>query len=116
MKLTKSLLLPYLKRFWLMLLSVVLVGAFGCGILIGLRNAFHNVKNSIYQLKDECGYPDLYAQTIDGVEDKYLSYSINKNKDAIFSHQYYCIVNFKTILFNLHFIILLHILIYYHLT
>lgn len=74
MKLTKSLLLPYLKRFWLMLLSVVLVGAFGCGILIGLRNAFHNVKNSIYQLKDECGYPDLYAQTIDGVEDKYLSY------------------------------------------
>ncbi len=74
MKLTKSLLLPYLKRFWLMLLSVILVGAFGCGILIGLRNAYHTVESAIYQLKDECGYPDLYAQTIDGVEDKYLSY------------------------------------------
>ncbi len=74
MKLAKSLLLPYLKRFWLMLLSVVLVGAFGCGILIGLRNSFHSVKDGINLLVDECGYPDLYAQTIDGVETSYLSY------------------------------------------
>ena len=74
MKLAKSLLLPYLKRFWLMLLSVVLVGAFGCGILIGLRNSFHSVKDGINLLVDECGYPDLYAQTIDGVETSYLSF------------------------------------------
>jgi hypothetical protein len=57
-----------------MLLSVVLVGAFGCGILIGLRNSFHSVKDGINLLVDECGYPDLYAQTIDGVETSYLSF------------------------------------------
>ena len=74
MKLAKSLLLPYLKRFWLMLLSIVLVGAFGCGILIGLRNAYHSLDTNIHSLIDECGYPDLYAQTIDGVDESYLSY------------------------------------------
>ena len=74
MKLAKSLLLPYLKRFWLMLLSVVLVGAFGCGILIGLRNSFHSVEDGIHLLVDECGYPDLFIQTIDGVETQYISY------------------------------------------
>ena len=74
MKLAKSLLIPYLKRFWLMLLSIVLVGAFGCGILIGLRNAYHSLDSNVHALLDECGYPDLYAQTLDGVETSYLSY------------------------------------------
>lgn len=68
MKLVKSLLIPYLKRFWLMLLSVVLVGAFGCGILIGLRNAYHSLDTNITTLVEECGYPDLYIQTIGHVE------------------------------------------------
>ena len=74
MKLAKSFLLPYIKRFWLMLLSVVLVGAFGCGILIGLRNAYHSLEANIHTLIDECGYPDLYVQTIGDIEDSYLSY------------------------------------------
>ena len=73
MKLVKSLLLPYLKRFWLMLLSVILVGAFGCGILIGLRNAYHSLNTNINALITECGYPDLYVQTIGKVERSYLS-------------------------------------------
>ena len=77
MKLARSLLLPYLKRFWLMLLSVILVGAFGCGILIGLRNAYHSVAESINTLLNECGYPDLYVKTIDNVENTYLSYLPN---------------------------------------
>ena len=74
MKLVKALLLPYFKRFWLMLLSVVLVGAFGCGILIGLRNSYHSLNNSIQQLLTECGYPDLFVQTIDGVDSSYLKF------------------------------------------
>jgi len=74
MKLVKSLLIPYLKRFWLMLLSVVLVGAFGCGILIGLRNSYHSVVNAIDTLVDECGYPDLYMQTLGDLENSYLTY------------------------------------------
>ena len=74
MRLVKSLLLPYFKRFWLMLLSVILVGAFGCGILIGLRNAYHSIDTNIHSLIQECGYPDLYAQTIEGVESSYLDY------------------------------------------
>ena len=74
MKLAKTFLLPYIKRFWLMLLSVVLVGAFGCGILIGLRNAYHSLETNINTLVDECGYPDLYVQTIGDIEDSYLSY------------------------------------------
>ena len=57
-----------------MLLSVVLVGGFGCGILIGLRNAFHSLDTNINALLDECGYPDLYVQTIGNIEDNYLSY------------------------------------------
>ena len=77
MKLAKSLLIPYLKRFWLMLLSVVLVGAFGCGILIGLRNAYHSVDEGINLLLNECGYPDLYVKTIDDVDNTYLSYLPN---------------------------------------
>lgn len=74
MKLAKSLLLPYLKRFWLMLTSVIIVGAFGCGILIGLRNAYHSLNANTNALISECGYPDLYVQTIDKVERSYLSY------------------------------------------
>ena len=73
MKLVKTLLLPYLKRFWLLLLSVVLVGAFGCGILIGLRNAYHSLNINIHSLVQECGYPDLYVQTIGKVERSYIS-------------------------------------------
>ena len=74
MKLAKSLVVPYLKRFWLMLLSVVLVGAFGCGILIGLRNAFHSLEANIHVLLDECGYPDLYVEMNGEIEDSYLAY------------------------------------------
>ena len=74
MKLTKSLLLPYLKRFWLMLLSVVLVGSFGCGILIGMRNAYHSLNENVTSLIEECGYPDLYAQMIEDTSASYLSF------------------------------------------
>ena len=74
MKLAKSLLFPYLKRFWLMLLSVVLVGAFGCGILIGMRNAYYSLNSNVNALLEECGYPDLYVQTIDDISASYLSY------------------------------------------
>lgn len=74
MKLAKTLLFPYMKRFWPMLLSVVLVGAFGCGILIGLRDAFHSLNQNIDSLVSECGYPDLYVQMIDGVDESYLSF------------------------------------------
>ena len=77
MRLAKTFILPYLKRFWLMLLSVVLVGAFGCGILIGLRNAYYSLNENVNLLLDECGYPDLYAQTIDNVSDSYLAFLPN---------------------------------------
>ena len=56
-----------------MLLSVILVGAFGCGILIGLRNAYHSLNININALLDECGYPSLYVQTIDNIDKSYLS-------------------------------------------
>ena len=81
MRLAKTFLLPYLKRFWPMLLSVVLVGAFGCGILIGLRDAYHSLSVNITSLVAECGYPDLYVQTIDGVEESYLSFLPNDYND-----------------------------------
>lgn len=74
MKLAKALLLPYLKRFWLMFLSIILVGAFGCGILIGLRNAYHSLDENVSSLIDECGYPDLYVQTLTQIDNAYLSY------------------------------------------
>jgi len=47
MRLAKTFIIPYLKRFWLMLLSVIFVGAFGCGILIGLRNAYHSLDKNV---------------------------------------------------------------------
>lgn len=81
MKLAKSLLFPYLKRFWLMLLSVVLVGAFGCAILIGMRNAYHSLDTNVNALLEECGYPDLYTQLIDDVDYSYLSYMPNDFND-----------------------------------
>ena len=73
MKLAKTLLVPYLKRFSLMLISVMLVGAFGCGILIGLRNAYHSLESNVTSLLAECGYPDLYMETIDDIDASYLS-------------------------------------------
>lgn len=73
MKLAKSLLFPYLKRFWLMFLSIVIVGAFGCGILIGMRNSYHSLNSNVEALIAECGYPDLYVQTIDDVESAYIA-------------------------------------------
>ena len=74
MRLARRLLFPYLKRFFLMLLSVILVGAFGCGILIGLRNAYHSLDTNVNSLILECGYPDLYVKTIDEVDKSVLSY------------------------------------------
>ena len=55
-----------------MLLSVILVGGFGCGILIGLRNAYHSLDINIHALINECGYPDLYVETIGNIETSYL--------------------------------------------
>ena len=72
MKLAKTLFAPYIKRFWPMLLSVVLVGAFGCGVLIGLRNAYHSLQANVSSLLIECGYPDLYVETTEGIEESYL--------------------------------------------
>lgn len=74
MRLAKTFIIPYLKRFWLMLLSVIFVGAFGCGILIGLRNAYHSLDKNVNTLLKECDYPDLYAQTIQNVDGTYLTY------------------------------------------
>lgn len=74
MKLVRTMLIPYLKRFWLMFLSVILVGAFGCGILIGLRNAYYSLDRNINGLVSECGYPDLYAQTISEIDYSYISF------------------------------------------
>ena len=74
MRLAKTFIIPYLKRFWLMLLSVIFVGAFGCGILIGLRNAYHSLDKNVNTLLKECDYPDLYAQTIQNVDATYLTY------------------------------------------
>ncbi len=71
MKLAKTLLLPYLKRFWLMLLSVVFVGAFGVGILVGLRDAYLSLENNIWGLVQECGYPDFYLQTVPEIATSY---------------------------------------------
>lgn len=48
-----------------MLLSVTFVGAFGCAIFIGLRDAYITLRDEIWNLVDECGYPDLYIETID---------------------------------------------------
>ena len=74
MKLARALLFPYLKRFWLMLLSIILVGAFGCGILIGMRNAYHSLNTNVNALIEECGYPDLYAQTLNNIDVTYLDF------------------------------------------
>jgi putative ABC transport system permease protein len=71
-------LLPYLKRFWLMLLSVVLVGAFGTGILIGLRNAYINMENGVDSFLEEYAYPDI---TVGVNQDVPMSWLIFLPKD-----------------------------------
>lgn len=71
MKLAKTFLLPYLKRFWLMLLSVAFVGAFGSGILIGLRDSYLSLETNIWNLVNECGYPDFYLQTVPEIATSY---------------------------------------------
>lgn len=57
-----------------MLTSIVLVGAFGCGILIGLRDAYHSLDHNVSTLLDECGYPDLYVKTSGDIDYSYISY------------------------------------------
>ena len=74
MKLARTFLIPYLKRFWLMLISVIFVGAFGCSILIGLRDAYYTLTVEIKNLIAETGFPDLYFQTIAPVSKEWLSY------------------------------------------
>ncbi len=71
MKLARTFLFPYLKRFWLMLLSVVFVGAFGSGILIGLRDSYLSLETNIWNLVNECGYPDFYLQTVPEIATSY---------------------------------------------
>ena len=57
-----------------MLISVVFVGAFGCSILIGLRDSYITLCNEIGNLIAETHYPDLYFQTINEVGDDLLNY------------------------------------------
>ncbi len=71
MKLAKTFLFPYLKRFWLMLLSVVFVGAFGVGILVGLRDAYLSLEANTWSLVEECGYPDFYLETVPEIATSY---------------------------------------------
>ena len=59
MRLARALVLPYLKRFWLMLISVVLVGAFGCAILIGLRDAYLTLNSEVNNFLNNYHYPDV---------------------------------------------------------
>ena len=59
MRLSKALVIPYLKRFWVMLISVVLVGAFGCAILIGLRNAYITLDSEVNNFLNNYHYPDV---------------------------------------------------------
>ena len=85
MKLAKALVIPYLKRFWLMLISVVLVGAFGCGILIGLRDAYLTLDSEVDNFLNNYHYPDVTVGLVDDFdleltnyidEEKYVEYHI----------------------------------------
>ena len=85
MRLAKALVIPYLKRFWLMLISVVLVGAFGCGILIGLRDAYITLDNEVNNFLNNYHYPDVTVGLVDDFdleltnyinEEKYVEYHI----------------------------------------
>ena len=86
MKLAKTLVIPYLKRFWLMLISVVLVGAFGVGILIGLRNAYLTLNKEVNNFLDNYHYPDIsvgltsdfdYSLTNNITKEQYDEYNID---------------------------------------
>ena len=57
-----------------MLISIVFVGAFGCSILIGLRDAYIALDAGINDLIAETGYPDLYFETISPVGRDLLTY------------------------------------------
>ena len=59
MRLAKKLVIPYLKRFWIMLISIILVGAFGCGILIGLRDAYITLDREVDNFLTNYHYPDV---------------------------------------------------------
>lgn len=74
MKLAKTLLLPYFKRFWAMLISVIFVGAFGCSILIGLRDSYITLDREISNLLEETNYPDLYIESIGEIPGEIIDY------------------------------------------
>lgn len=57
-----------------MLLSVVFVGAFGSAIIIGLRDAYLTLNDEIWNLVEECGYPDLYIETVPEIKTSFLEY------------------------------------------
>ena len=50
-----------------MLLSVIFVGAFGCAILIGMRDSYFTLKTEVNNLVQECDYPDIYVETVDKI-------------------------------------------------
>ena len=57
-----------------MLLGIVFVGAFGCSILIGLRDAYITLVKEIDNLISETGYPDLYIESIQPVPTDIIGY------------------------------------------
>jgi putative ABC transport system permease protein len=101
MKLVRMMLLPYFKRFWLMLLSVIIVGAFGSGIMIGLRNAYLSLETDINKYISECNYPDFQAgisepmsyALLNLIPDNYIEdldiefISFRENEPVVFSDQ-----------------------------
>ena len=59
----KRLVIAILKRYWKLLLSVLLVSAMGCGIMTGLSGAYQSLQGSLEGYVASGAYPDAVLTT-----------------------------------------------------
>ena len=59
----RRMILPIIKKYWKLLLSIVLVSALGCGIMSGMAGAYASLEYSLNTYVETNGYPDAFITT-----------------------------------------------------
>ena len=59
----KRMILPVIKKYWKLLLSIVVVSAMGCGLMSGMAGAFTSLEYSLNKYVRDNRYPDAYITT-----------------------------------------------------
>ena len=59
----KKLLLPIIKKYYKLLISIMIIGALGCAFATGLSSGYDSLSKTLDKYIDDYGYPDAVINT-----------------------------------------------------